>query len=36
MFTKCIFLSRVAFIVIINIVDYLQYGSDFLQFNIRF
>lgn len=36
MFTKCIFLSGVAFIVIINIVDYLQYGSDFLQFNIRF
>lgn len=29
MFTKCIFLSRVAFIVIINVVDYLQYGSDF-------
>ena len=36
MFTKCIFLSGVVFIVIINIVDYLQYGSDFLQFNIRF
>ena len=36
MFTKCIFLSGVAFIVIINVVDYLQYGSDFLQFNIRF
>ena len=36
MFTKCIFLSVVAFIVIINIVDYLQYGSDFLQVNIRF
>lgn len=29
MFTKCIFLSGVVFIVIINIVDYLQYGSDF-------
>lgn len=36
MFTKCIFLSGVAFIVTINVVDYLQYGSDFLQFNIRF
>ena len=36
MFTKCIFLRVVVFIVIINIVDYLQYGSDFLQFNIRF
>lgn len=29
MFTKCIFLRGVTFIVIINIVDYLQYGSDF-------
>ena len=30
MFTKCIFLREVAFVVIINIVDYLQCGSDFL------